>query len=130
MNDRQNSVLRRTGVVVTSSAAVQASLDSTTNDLSIENVGGVAYIQRSNGAKRSIVRQAGILGVLFFDAGNAFGDPWGRGKINPADLRMSYGAGIRWRSPMGPLRFELGFPVAPRQGEKKSVFDFSIGSFF
>ncbi len=77
-----------------------------------------------------IIRQAGILGVLFFDAGNAFGDPWGNGGINPLGLRMAVGGGIRWRSPMGPLRFEIGFPINPREGEKKSVLDFSIGSFF
>jgi outer membrane protein insertion porin family len=77
-----------------------------------------------------IVKQAGILAVVFFDAGNSFGDPWGHGNINPLDLRMSYGAGIRWRSPIGPLRFEYGIPIQPLEGERKSVFDFSIGSFF
>ncbi len=77
-----------------------------------------------------IVKQAGISTVVFFDAGNAFGDPWGNGHINPLDLRMAYGFGVRWFSPMGPLRFEWGFPVNPREDERRSVFDFSIGSLF
>lgn len=77
-----------------------------------------------------IIRAAGVSAVIFFDAGNAFGDPWGRGTINPAKLRFAYGAGIRWQSPIGPLRFEYGIPIKPKEGEKKSVFDFSIGSFF
>jgi outer membrane protein insertion porin family len=77
-----------------------------------------------------IIRAAGISGVVFFDAGNAFGDPWGEGNINPLDLRFSSGFGVRWRSPMGPMRFEWGFPIKPRAGERPSVFDFSIGSFF
>ncbi|MCB9779391.1 MAG: outer membrane protein assembly factor BamA [Alphaproteobacteria bacterium] len=77
-----------------------------------------------------IVRQAGISTVLFFDAGNAFGDPWGEGHINPLNLRAAYGAGIRWFSPMGPLRFEYGIPIDPREDERRSVFDFSIGSLF
>jgi len=77
-----------------------------------------------------IVKSAGIAGVVFFDAGNAFGDPWGQGHISPAGLRLAYGAGIRWQSPMGPLRFEYGIPINPVEGERKSVFDFSIGSFF
>jgi outer membrane protein insertion porin family len=68
--------------------------------------------------------------VVFFDAGNAFGDPWGNGAMNPFGLRTSVGAGIRWRSPIGPLRFEVGFPLKPQDDEKKTVFDFSIGSFF
>ncbi len=77
-----------------------------------------------------IVKAAGISTVIFFDAGNAFGDPWGEGHINPLQLRTSYGMGVRWFSPLGPLRFEWGFPVKPQAGERKAVFDFSIGSFF
>lgn len=77
-----------------------------------------------------IIKAAGISAVVFFDAGNAFGDPWGEGGINPLDLRLGYGAGIRWFSPMGPLRFEWGFPVNPREDERRAVFDFSIGSLF
>ncbi|MBT3217806.1 MAG: outer membrane protein assembly factor BamA [Proteobacteria bacterium] len=77
-----------------------------------------------------IIRAAGISGVVFFDAGNAFGDPYGGDNINPAHLRMAYGMGVRWRSPMGPMRFELGIPIKPREDEKKSVFDFSIGTNF
>ena len=77
-----------------------------------------------------IIKAAGISTVVFFDAGNAFGDPWGVGHINPLDLRFSYGFGVRWISPMGPLRFEWGFPINPLPDERKAVFDFSIGSLF
>ena len=77
-----------------------------------------------------IFAEVGIRGVVFFDAGNAFRGPSGTYPLNPLDLRTSVGAGIRWRSPIGPLRFELGFPLAPQPGEKPSVFDFGIGSFF
>ncbi len=77
-----------------------------------------------------IIRQAGISTVAFFDAGNSFGDVWGSGHVNPVNLRFAYGAGVRWFSPMGPLRFEWGFPVAPKADERKAVFDFSIGSLF
>jgi outer membrane protein insertion porin family len=77
-----------------------------------------------------IIRAAGISGVIFFDAGNAFTGPFGENPINPLDLRFAYGGGVRWRSPIGPLRFELGIPVKPQPGERPRVFDFSIGSFF
>ena len=77
-----------------------------------------------------IVPAAGIRTVVFFDAGNAFGDPWGNGSINFADMRMAYGAGVRWLSPMGPLRFEWGFPVNRHPDERPMVFDFSMGSLF
>lgn len=77
-----------------------------------------------------IVPQAGISLVTFFDAGNAFGDAWGEGHINPLDLRFAYGFGVRWFSPMGPLRFEWGFPIGRQEDERAAVFDFSMGSMF
>jgi len=77
-----------------------------------------------------IIRQAGISTVVFFDAGNAFGDVWGEGHLNPFELRTAYGAGVRWLSPMGPLRFEYGIPINPRPDERRGVFDFSIGNLF
>jgi outer membrane protein insertion porin family len=77
-----------------------------------------------------IIKAAGISAVVFFDAGNAFGDPWGNGGINPLQLRTSAGFGIRWQSPIGPLRFEWGNAAAPRAGELDQVFEFSIGNSF
>lgn len=74
-----------------------------------------------------IYNQAGFRGVVFFDAGNAFAEDEA---FNPLNLRMDFGAGIRWVSPFGPLRFEWGFPIQRRPGERKSVFNFTIGSFF
>lgn len=77
-----------------------------------------------------VVKSAGIATVVFFDAGNAFGGPDGENPLSPFALRTAIGAGVRWRSPIGPLRFELGFPLAPLPGERKSQFGFGIGSFF
>lgn len=93
-------------------------------------VGGTSTWINNVELEAPIIRQAGILGVAFFDAGNAFGDPGGGGFINPLDLRFAVGAGVRWRSPIGPLRFEYGIPLNPDADMKKGVFDFSIGSFF
>lgn len=93
-------------------------------------VGGTQTWVNNIEIEAPIVKAAGISAVVFFDAGNAFGDPYGEGHINLTDLRFSYGAGIRWFSPMGPLRFELGIPINPYEDERKQVFDFSIGTFF
>ena len=46
------------------------------------------------------------------------------------DVRTSWGFGIRWFSPLGPLRFEWGFPFKPLSYEQGSVFEFTIGNFF
>ncbi len=66
-----------------------------------------------------------IRGLVFFDIGNAY-----KGRIDFSDLRSSAGAGIRWFSPLGPLRLELGFNLDPRTGESSSQWDFAIGSVF
>ncbi len=103
--------------------------DPTLGDSRI-NVGGTSTWINNIELESPIVKAAGISAVVFFDAGNAFGDPWGNGGIDLFGLRTSAGAGIRWRSPIGPLRFELGFPLRPQEGEKRSLFDFTIGSSF
>ncbi len=93
-------------------------------------VGGTETWVNNIEVEAHVLRAAGISGVVFFDAGNTFGDPWDKGHISPIGLRTSIGAGVRWQSPMGPLRFEYGIPLAPREGERKGVFDFGIGGFF
>ena len=74
-----------------------------------------------------ISTEAGLKGLLFFDAGNVFasGD-----KFESGSLRKSVGYGFRWFSPVGPLRLEWGYILDPEEGEKRSQWEFSIGSFF
>ncbi len=93
-------------------------------------VGGSSIWVNNFELEVQLIPEAGISAVAFFDAGNAFGDPYGGDPISVRGMRFGYGFGIRWFSPIGPLRFELGFPVNPYPDERKSVFDFSIGSFF
>lgn len=73
-----------------------------------------------------IVKNLGLKGVLFYDTGNA----WADNENYFSNMRNSVGAGIRWMSPLGPLRFEWGYNLSPRDDEKQSVFEFSIGSAF
>jgi outer membrane protein insertion porin family len=69
-------------------------------------------------------------GLVFFDMGNAFDEQenfkW--------SVKRSVGIGIRFVSPMGALRLELGFPVARKHGdtagEKQEVMHFSAGTAF
>lgn len=74
-----------------------------------------------------IFPEVGIRGVVFFDAGNAWGT---ERNINLLDLRTAVGFGFRWQSPVGPLRFEWGLPLFPRPGEDPLVFEFTIGNSF
>ncbi|RQW85884.1 MAG: outer membrane protein assembly factor BamA [Geobacter sp.] len=75
-----------------------------------------------------IIKDAGLKGVAFFDAGNSYGP----GEQYFSKVLMSYGLGVRWYSPMGPLRLEYGIPVNPREGidSASGKFEFSIGGFF
>jgi hypothetical protein len=44
--------------------------------------------------------------------------------------RASWGFGLRWFSPIGPLRFEWGIPFRTLRAEQPIVFEFTIGNFF
>ncbi len=93
-------------------------------------IGGTETLINNFELESPIVKSAGISLVTFFDAGNTFGDEHGNGHIDLTDLRTSVGFGVRWFSPIGPLRFEWGFPLDPKADERASVFDFTIGSAF
>ena len=71
-----------------------------------------------------LLADAGLKGVVFFDYGNSF---------NTFDtMLMSYGWGIRWASPIGPLRLEYGIPINPRNliDSTTGRLEFSIGTMF
>ena len=74
-----------------------------------------------------LIREIGMKGVLFFDAGNAWdiGTPY---KVD--DLRTGAGFGFRWMSPIGPLRLEWGYNLSPKEGEKRSTWEFAVGTFY
>lgn len=72
-----------------------------------------------------LINSAGIKGVLFYDCGQAFID---NQSIDFSLLRQSWGFGIRWLSPMGPLRFEFGFPIARKEGEDSMQPMFTFGA--
>lgn len=94
-----------------------------------------------------IIDKVGIRGVGFVDAGNAWNLEQQFCKTTPAPqfsklvspcfdassltaLRWATGFGIRWFSPLGPLRFEWGFPLNRLSYEDPMVFQFTIGNFF
>lgn len=72
-----------------------------------------------------LVSSAGLRGVVFYDVGQAFDDDK---SIDLGLLRKSYGFGLRWFSPMGPIRIEFGIPVGRKPGEDALVTQFSFGA--
>ncbi|MDC0674045.1 outer membrane protein assembly factor BamA [Nannocystis radixulma] len=104
-----------------------------------------------------MVPPANIKGVVFMDIGNAYNtEPLYCVEANPVEqpksdpctllrpgapgflksLRRSIGFGFRWQSPIGPLRFEWGFPLdrlPPTEfyyGDEPVVFEFNVGNSF
>ena len=66
-----------------------------------------------------------LKGVTFVDAGQAYED-----FQNFGSLRYTSGLGVRWISPMGPIRLEWGYNIDKHEGESSSKFEFAFGSFF
>jgi outer membrane protein insertion porin family len=107
--------------------------------------GNLSYFQNLE-LEFDILTSVGIKGVVFTDAGNAWNleqnycdstlafYPETSACFNGFDslkhLRTSWGFGLRWFSPLGPLRFEWGFPFSPLPYEDSSAFEFTIGNFF
>ena len=79
----------------------------------------------------------GIRGGLFLDAGSL----WGMDSANAAaaganytgdaaKLRSSVGASILWTTPIGPLRFDFGYPVQKESYDVEQNFDLTIATRF
>ena len=67
----------------------------------------------------------GLKGAIFYDAGKGFDkySEFGR-------LKHAVGLGIRWFSPVGPIRIDWGYNLNPQEGEKQGVWDFTAGTQF
>ncbi len=60
---------------------------------------------------------------LFLDAGNVFTD---YDSFSASGLRLSYGIGLTWLSPVGPLKFSLAKPIEEEDGDDLEPFQFNI----
>lgn len=74
-----------------------------------------------------LLDQLKLNGVTFFDVGNSWNVSDG-----PLlkDVKAGVGLGIRWMSPMGPIRIEYGWKVNPVKGEDPGAFAFAMGQLF
>lgn len=77
----------------------------TNNDGVLEevNVGGRNLLNLSLEYQHPLTKEWGI--ALFVDTGNAF-DDW-----SSYEMKIGLGFGARWKSPIGPVRIDLGFPT-------------------
>ena len=117
------------------------------------NIGGNKEVVFNLELEFPIIEQAGIKGVIFADAGNAYDDDeaffyaggnqqdipnayWlSNGELvdggPPLGMFYSVGFGFRWFSPIGPLRFEWGIPLTKQHVyDRDIIFEFTIGNLF
>jgi outer membrane translocation and assembly module TamA len=92
--------------------------------------GGNGVVVLNAELRVNVWRSLGMVG--FVDAGNVF---LRASDIDLTDLRPATGFGLRYRSPIGPLRVDLGFNLDPRELvpgrlERRPVLHVSLGQAF
>jgi outer membrane protein insertion porin family len=74
-----------------------------------------------------LIKEQGVVGVVFFDAGNVYDKD---ASYSFSDIRKSVGLGVRWYSPVGPIRVEYGFILDRRPQDDSGNLEFAIGGSF
>jgi len=91
-------------------------------------VGGKALVLLNFEATFPILPQLKYLyGTLFFDTGNVFAK---RSQVSLGGLQDAVGIGLRYKTPLGPVRLELGFNLDAPKGVKKTQIIITIGNIF
>jgi outer membrane protein insertion porin family len=92
-----------------------------------ERIGGKAEFFTNFETIFPISKSNGLLGVVFFDAGNS----WMDYSDVSFDMYKSVGAGVRWYSPLGLIRVEYGYGLdAERHHLQPSQVGFTMGQTF
>ncbi len=102
--------------------------DLSPRDENGSEIGGNKFVQANAEIRFPLVPQAGVYGVVFFDTGDIYAEGE---DIELGKLRESAGCGIRWLSPMGPVRLEYGWILDPKPTDNASGgWEFSMASAF
>jgi outer membrane protein assembly complex protein YaeT len=96
-------------------------------------IGGHSFMNFSTEMRANVWRSLGA--VVFLDGGNVWTNPW---DFNVNDMRYDVGPGLRYQTPIGPIRADLGFQLNPIPGllvngkeeARHFRFHFSIGQAF
>jgi len=87
--------------------------------------GGNAFLMQNLELRASLGKGIGL--VAFLDGGNVWVDVK---DIHLGDLKFTPGIGVRYKTPVGPLRIDYGYKLDREPGESRGVFHFAIGHAF
>ena len=95
-----------------------------TNPGTEDTIGGTTMLLFNVEMVFPFIKESGMKIVAFYDAGNAWND-----RYYLDDLRQSVGLGIRWYSPIGPLRLEYGHIIDGKglNDDSSGRWEFTIG---
>jgi outer membrane protein assembly complex protein YaeT len=96
-------------------------------------IGGHSFMVFSTEARFPLWGKLG--GALFLDGGNVWNDAW---DFDLGDMRYDVGPGLRYSTPIGPVRLDLGYQLNPIAGllvngkeqPRRLRIHFSIGQAF
>ena len=92
-----------------------------------DRIGGEKMMVYNFEYRFPLFEEQGVVGLVFFDAGNVFTEDE---DYSFGGIRKSTGVGIRWYSPIGPLRMEYGKNLDPQGDEPSDNWEFSVGGLF
>ena len=91
-----------------------------------EPTGGLSRVEMSAEIRTQVFFSLGT--AIFVDVGNVDAKS---GAFNPGSLKYAVGAGLRYLSPVGPVRFDVGYRLSDdRTVEKRIQYHISLGQAF
>lgn len=91
-------------------------------DANNDPIGGLSRMELGTELRLPVWRAFSLVG--FVDAGDVRSTPW---RWRPGELRASAGPGLRVATPVGPLRFDVGFLLNPPPDADPWRFHLSVG---
>ena len=99
----------------------------------LDSLGGKFYYVATSelSVPLGLPRDLGIRGSVFSDVGGLTNPGFsGSSVLDDLDPRASWGVGLNWLSPLGPLRLDFAWPIKKQTYDRTEVFRFSFGTRF